>query len=60
MATRSEVSDGRFSIRRILINVPGINDFEIGSDVEDCLPVLLRLDGLRKTYEPVELEGDLR
>lgn len=55
-----EVPGGRFATRHIRIDVPGVDDFDVWAGGEDCLPVRLRSDGLRQTYELVELEGDWR
>lgn len=53
-----EVPAGTFTTRRIRIDVPGVDDFEVWAGGEDCLPVKLRSKGLRQTYELVEIEGD--
>ena len=52
------VPAGTFATRHIRIDVPGVDDFDVWAGGEDCLPVRLRSDGLRQTYELVELEGD--
>jgi hypothetical protein len=53
-----EVPAGRFTCRHIRIDVPGVDDFEVWAGGADCLPVRLRSDKLRQTYELVELDGD--
>ena len=53
-----EVPAGRFACQHIRIEVPGVDDFEVWAGGSDCLPVRLRSDKLRQTYELVELEGD--
>ena len=52
-----EVPAGRFGCRHIRIEVPGVDDFDVWAGGADCLPVRLRSDKLRQTYELVELEG---
>lgn len=53
-----QVPAGRFSCRHICIEVPGVDDFEVWAGGADCLPIRLRSDKLRQTYELIELEGD--
>jgi len=58
--TKIEVAAGRFDVRHVRIEVPGVDDFEVWAGGEDCIPVRLRSDGLRQTYELVDLIGDWR
>jgi hypothetical protein len=53
-----EVRAGRFACRHIRIEVPGVDDFEVWAGGQDCLPVRLRSDKLRQTYELIELDGN--
>jgi hypothetical protein len=57
---RVAVPAGEFATRHIRIEVPGVDDFEVWSGGEDCLPVRLRSDTLLQTYELVEMQGDWR
>jgi hypothetical protein len=57
---RITVPAGAFTTRRIRIDVPGVDDFEVWAGGEDCLPVKLRSKHLRQTYELVQIEGDWR
>jgi len=53
-----EVAAGQFTCRHIRIEVPGVDDFEVWAGGEDCLPVRLRSEKLRQSYELIELDGE--
>jgi hypothetical protein len=57
---RLSVPAGTFDTQHLRIDVPGVDDFEVWSGGEDCLPVQLRSKQLRQTYVLTEIEGDFR
>jgi hypothetical protein len=54
------VPAGTFATQHLRIEVPGVDDFEVWSGGEDCLPVQLRSKYLRQTYVLTGIEGDYR
>ncbi|TXS92026.1 hypothetical protein FV139_14975 [Parahaliea maris] len=53
------VPAGTFNAQRVLIEVPGVDDFEIWAYGQDCVPVQVISHGLNQYYHLVELEGEV-
>jgi len=54
------VPAGTFEARRVVIEVPGVDDFEVWAYGDDCVPVKVVSHGLDQYYHLAELEGDAR